>query len=303
MIQFFSQSKTVVALCVLSLNAVALDVRAQINPASDPLAEGLTYSTQLSLKAEEESILFSAAKIADLERVLRVYEFGEDIDISDIAPARQQEPGQEPEALPAFYYSSLIYRNANDWKAWVNGVAYSAQQNNVSEEESLNDIQVKLISNNQIKVIWNTGTYLPQVISAWRQKDDEQKVLPYLHRLSKTQGTPDFDLTEGTLSFTLKPNQTFVVDHFDVVEGKYTYLEEPTSLAEAEAVVSNVGNAETDTTPLANIAPKQGGDMSDLINRALSQQSGNTGEGGDAGAGVSPLQEIQKEILKSIFSQ
>lgn len=249
---------------------------------------------ELSLDSAQESALFEVQQIEDLERALRVYELNEDIDISDIVPASSLEPLGELEPLPSFYFSSLIYRNSRDWKVWINGKAYvSGNKSNVTEGAEQEDISVSLLSKNRIRVSWKVGKFLPQALDAWKVRNDQTLNKPYSHRLSKNQGAKSFDLSEGVLSFTLQPNQTFIVDYFDVVEGEYAH--------DSSVNLVTIGGARP--MPGNNSQPEAPGNVVDsLINSVMPKdpaQGGSGAPGNDGGQ----LEALQKEILRTIFAQ
>ncbi len=177
--------------------------------------------TQISMGENLPSILYMDEDINMLRKVLSVYELDADYDLSSITPigeidTQTTEDGEVRIAspLPNFYFSSMIYRNASDWAAWINGQRYSPQSERL-------DFKVELLEKDLLQIAWKPEAQLPEVIEIWQKRNERTVGSDITHRTAIMSKNVMFNITEGVLTFTLRPNQTFVTPALKVIEGAY----------------------------------------------------------------------------------
>lgn len=277
------------------------------------IAQSIRTDTEnLSLNILEPSILFERDKIEDLGRVLRAYELNDNVNLSDITPEVISAEEEELAPLPVFHYSSLIYRNPQDWKIWLNEKPYTASQASAhqsGESASGSDLHVSLQAKDVIRVVWKPRRQLSQVIAAWQERENKEQSAPYRNRLSVRGNDSTFDLANGTVTFSLYPNQTFVVSSFNTVEGKYTppivpvLLTAPSSNTERGVNTNVEGIATT-----VEAAPQVESILGELLERNASPAAGvddqpipNSDVLGSDSQPSDEMERLQKEILKTIF--
>ncbi len=172
------------------------------------------------------SLMYAPEDMANMRRILELYERNReedgavaaatgvvDAEIADIIAGLTV--GQQEDAVmfdyPSFYLSTILYRSANDWAYWINGTRYA---NNKPHER----LQVRSISDSRISFVWKPGS-LVEVADIWNAKASAQQKA-FRHR-SASGSEIQLDYNEGTISFSLRPNQTFVSEQMEVMEGRY----------------------------------------------------------------------------------
>jgi hypothetical protein len=117
--------------------------------------------------------------------------------------AESGEVVQKSITYPSFFLSSIVYSNANDWAVWLNGNRIQNRQNNVKAPIYISEITPEFI-----QVVWKPSKMvLAQLGSIAVQQKDREGMVP-------------IDIMNNTLTFRLKPNQTFVSGILSVQEGR-----------------------------------------------------------------------------------
>jgi hypothetical protein len=169
------------------------------------------------LKDELRSILFLPNQIEAMKAGLQAYESqytGKEplpvvaaTDSAVVTPP--PEVINEPAAYPAFFLSSIVYRNSADWSVWMGGEKITPHRNDT-------DVSVVSIAPDQVTFAWSP-TYKAAINKRYSTHlfaaTDTVK-----NKLAKEQRS-HFDQATGRLTFTLKQNQTFVVGYFKTFEG------------------------------------------------------------------------------------
>ncbi len=120
----------------------------------------------------------------------------------------------EPASYPTFYLASVAYRNPSDWSLWISGYKISSQRNDT-------DLVVRAVSPESVTFAW-TPTY-GAAISQRHASKLFASLDPVKNKLSPNQSVT-LDKTTGTVTFTLRQNQTFAAGYFSIFEG---YMESP----------------------------------------------------------------------------
>jgi hypothetical protein len=100
---------------------------------------------------------------------------------------------------PQFFLDSIVYHHKNNWIAWINNKKIT--QDTAGENSELRIIG---IDENKVVVEWKP-LYMDKVAEVWQKTT---------HKDIKV------NTKEGTVVFTLRPNQTFTSYQMKVVEGK-----------------------------------------------------------------------------------
>jgi hypothetical protein len=103
--------------------------------------------------------------------------------------------------LPNIYMGSILYSSDASWSIWLNGKKLTNKVNSAA-----NPIYVESIDSSQAQIVWKPASAI-----ALNKIIREHK--------NATPDTLSIDAEKGRLTFTLRPNQTFVPSLLAVLEG------------------------------------------------------------------------------------
>ena len=109
----------------------------------------------------------------------------------------EDEQGNEKSYI---YLASIIYFNQKDWVIWINDQKITPQTNQRNKE-----LYIKKVYANQIDVVWKLSITKWKIISGKKS----ETIAPKINKDNQIE-----------VSFSLKPNQTFMLSNNSVVEGK-----------------------------------------------------------------------------------
>ena len=109
----------------------------------------------------------------------------------------EDEQGSEKSYI---YLASIIYFNQRDWVIWINDQKITPRTNQQNKE-----LYIKKVYANQIDVIWKLSITKWKIISG----KNLETISPKINKDNQIE-----------VSFSLKPNQTFMLSNNSVVEGK-----------------------------------------------------------------------------------
>ncbi len=123
---------------------------------------------------------------------------------------------------PSFFLSSIIYERPDEWAIWLNGFRLTNKMNKETDP-----LYVTEISPESVRITWKPDSVMLLHLGsiAVQQKDDPDKV--------------PIDAVNKSITFTLRPNQTFVSSILSVEEGRIPSV--TVQLASAEGAGSGVG--------------------------------------------------------------
>ena len=187
------------------------------------------------------SIMFKREDIINLEKVLATIGEEKEEDIVEAAPSEDDilaeilkaAKGDEPEEqevvvieeddsdaiLPAFYLSSIIYRNPGDWSLWVNKKRITAKE---SDRPELG-ISVRGITKEVATLSWKPSN-IDTATERWQQlkeADSVDEIKKQKKHREVAFAKIDFDQEAGEFVVSMRPNQTFFADTMQVLEGKH----------------------------------------------------------------------------------
>ncbi len=240
-----------------------------------------------SMGASQLSIFFSPLQIRVLRDALQTFEqngnhvprAGNLSITSTQAPATQAIV--EPETYPVFYLSSIVYHSKNDWAVWISGHKITSRKNTT-------DLKVIAVSSDRASFLWSP--VFKEALVTRQQRKLFASIAPVKNKLTKP-ATYMFDEKTGTVSFSLRANQTFLPGYMNTFEG---YLDSPkldklmkeTLPPSASSLTENMQAPSADLTPatdtLINTTPvnpldalKEGGSRK-AIDAQLKRQDSNT---------------------------
>ena len=202
-----------------------------------------------SMGSSKVSVFFSPVQMQAVEEALKDYESNvatttaPKTDLSvDLAELQQEAAPKivEPGAYPVFYLSSIAYRSPGDWSIWVSGHKITAHKNTTN-------LQIVSVTPNQVSFAWKPS--YSDSIASRKASNMLAPVDPVKNKLSKP-ATFNFDTTTGIVTFTLRPNQSFVVGYMNIFEG---FVESP----KLPALATEKG-ADTALSGQATPAPRTG---------------------------------------------
>lgn len=198
------------------------DAGATIVPAapSAPIAKHYSYGTS------PLGVLFLPEQITRMKDALRA---NEDAPVSQpttfVAPSKEPEPQQveikEPETYPVFHLGSIAYRQADDWSLWLSNVKITAKKN-------ATDVTVVHVTPEEVTFAWKPS--FNDAIGKRLESKQFSPTEPVKNHLAVVQRLAR--ASDGTITFTLKPNQTFAPAYFSIFEG-YTAPSSPPGAAKA----------------------------------------------------------------------
>lgn len=183
-----------------------------VSSVSDKLPEA-PDGGEFSYGTATTSLLFTPKQIDAMKRALSAYER-----VRDQQPAgpiaftevqTEITPPTEPVTYPTFFLSSIAFRDPSDWTVWLDTVRITPKHND-------GEVRVTSVGPNSASFVW-APTYA-SVVAERHNKGLFATTDPVKHRLTRP-GTAVIN-KDGTVSFTLKPNQSFVSGYMSTFEGK-----------------------------------------------------------------------------------
>ncbi len=161
----------------------------------------------------------------------------------------------EPEKYPVYYLSSIVYHSPSDWSIWLSGHKITSAKNNT-------ELKVTGISSDQATFSWTPG--YSEALTLRKQHKSFAETDKVKHRLAATQ-ISSYNENTGTVTFTLRPNQTFAVGYFSTFEG---FMESPKlelALPAAVPVVPIVPAAPPQAPPESMDMPLKAKTIADVL--------------------------------------
>jgi hypothetical protein len=116
-------------------------------------------------------------------------------------PEKVEAKKENNENQSNIYLASILFLNQDNWAAWINNEKITSQTNSYD-----NEIFIKSISHNKIKIIWQMGVTKWKILSGYSPDSD---ITPKLNKDGKIE-----------IATELKPNQTFILKTKKIIEGK-----------------------------------------------------------------------------------
>lgn len=152
------------------------------------------------------SILFSESEISRLRRIMDSMTKPGDI-FSDIDQPDGEVPEEKEVNYESYYLASIIYNSPDDWIIWLNGRKITPLIPSPDEK-----ITIKHVERTKVDVILHPKEY-SKLRSAWDTINTGD--------VKKTKNiSVVLDDDAGNVGFTLRPNQSFYVSSFQIVEGR-----------------------------------------------------------------------------------
>ncbi|MCI5049765.1 MAG: hypothetical protein MRY32_05475 [Rickettsiales bacterium] len=195
-----------------------------------PPANGITTPKEMiSMGDFQGSIMYPPKKIDTLRTILDAYErtgievpleeevLEEDDDLlADLLEAPTVEEQEIEAPLPNIYVGTVIYRGAGNWSIWVN----RKRINSSKPERDLGthgSVQIMSVSSNLVTIIWKPYD-MRRAASLWREREELHNNAMRHRRAQQVQ--VDFDPDKKQFVMTLRPNQTFVGESMEIIEGR-----------------------------------------------------------------------------------
>ncbi len=206
---------------------------------AEPEAAANSAATkQYSYGGSPLSVLFTLPQVEQLKQAIRTFEDAPtastvtNTEVPTLVQPVIVEKISEPATYPVFYLSSIVYRAPEDWSIWISGHKLTSEKNET-------DVKVVAVSPDSVTLTWK-----PTYTQAIGQRKTENKFAAsddVKNKLAQAQRV-SYDDKSGTVTFSLRQNQSFSVGYFKLFEG---YMESPTLPA---IVASNdpVGDAADD---------------------------------------------------------
>ncbi len=158
------------------------------------------------------SLFFTGSQVTMMRLALTTAENRPGVDTVEaeaVKDANVPAAPSEPASYPVFFMNSIVYHSPTDWAVWVSGKKITPQTNPT-------DIKIVTLDNHQATFSW-----LPNYQQALIVRNAQHSFAPttkVAHRLAARQGV-SFNETTGTVTFTLRPNQSFAAGYMSVFEG------------------------------------------------------------------------------------
>lgn len=173
-----------------------------------------------SFGGSDISVLFLSDQIRRMKEAVRTYESVNrdakpEFEATEVEVAKPViQDIKEPPSYPVFYLSSIAYDAPGDWSIWVGGHKITSRKNE-------SDVTVLAVSRDSVTFSWRPE-YAPAIAQRLANKqfaatDPVKNKLAVIQRAGR-------DAETGTITFTLRQNQSFAVGYFSIFEG---YVESP----------------------------------------------------------------------------
>ncbi len=153
------------------------------------------------------SLFFSGKELALIRTAIQSYQnqvgfsgsIGEGEQEDELKGLKPDEVAKKYFTYPQLYLESLVYHSPNDWVVWING-----QKILPTTPKQGADIQVEAIDRDKVTIVWRPVD-MEKINEVWD--------------ISPTESV-SVDDAQGTVTFTLRHNQTFSSYVMRVLEGK-----------------------------------------------------------------------------------
>jgi hypothetical protein len=146
-------------------------------------------------KYKFQSLMFSEEELKNIQKVLKSKNV-----TKKKTPQNESNNIREIATFGKIYLSSILYLSEDKWSIWVNGNKLSSTNNIKS-----NDIYVESVAPYEVNLIWSLSPI------KWR-------IISELPVNAKVPAVNDFGQVEFNIK--LKSNQTYILKHDRVVNGK-----------------------------------------------------------------------------------
>lgn len=199
------------------------------------------------------SIFFTPTQTQLMQKALTIYESQpvptagskEELALADVPPPVVKPKLIDPAVYPIFYLSTIVFRSPSDWSIWVSGHKITSQRNPTT-------LHVQAIAADHVTFTWSPSFI--QALNARRQQ----------HLFADTTTLKDkritasdvgYDETNGVITFTLRPNQTFSPAYMGIFEGfvanpSLSVLEDTDKGADTNAATTNASAKATSVPSL-----------------------------------------------------
>ena len=166
----------------------------------------LTEVELKNIKKANESANNGQPFVAEIEEEINIKDSkGEQDELKEKKKKEQEEKLKKEEDEQGseksyIYLASIIYFNQRDWVIWINDQKITPRTNQQNKE-----LYIKKVYANQIDVIWKLSITKWKIISG----KNLETISPKINKDNQIE-----------VSFSLKPNQTFMLSNNSVVEGK-----------------------------------------------------------------------------------
>ena len=166
----------------------------------------LTEVELKNIKKANESANNGQPFVAEIEEEINIKDSkGEQDELKEKKKKEQEEKLKKEEDEQGseksyIYFASIIYFNQRDWVIWINDQKITPKTNQQNKE-----LYIKKVYANQIDVIWKLSITKWKIISG----KNLETISPKINKDNQIE-----------VSFSLKPNQTFMLSNNSVVEGK-----------------------------------------------------------------------------------
>jgi hypothetical protein len=206
--------------------------------------------SNLSMGTSRASVFFVPLQIRAMEEALTsgesrataspITQKSADLTV-DLSQLQEAPKIVEPDMYPVFYLSSIAYRASNDWSIWVSGHKITSRKNDTN-------LRILSVSPQSVSFLWSP-VFADALITRTREHMFASPE-PVKNKLTKTD-THRFDEQSGSVSFSLRTNQSFLPAYMRTFEG---FLESPKLPA---LVAATTTDAAISPEPFASDAPLQ----------------------------------------------
>jgi hypothetical protein len=160
------------------------------------------------------SLMFDDEENDDIERAIDSFKNNQIYTPKnqEVVETKDKE-AEEKNEKSYIYLSAIMYFSSKDWVIWLNDQKITSKNNS-----SNNEIFVDSINKDQVKILWRIS------LSKWR----------IISGKNSTENVKTNSQNQVETIFTLKPNQTFVLDSNSVFEGKANFSASKKSEKEKE---------------------------------------------------------------------
>jgi len=145
------------------------------------------------------SLMFTDSELKDVDRALDSYNNNKLFVVNNGPGEEKKEVKTEDNVKSFIYLNSILYFSPESWSVWINDKKISSITNKHGSE-----FYVKSVNDHQASILWTIS------ISKWK----------ILSGRKSEEGANINKNNQVEVSFTLKPNQTFMLVSGDVVEGR-----------------------------------------------------------------------------------
>jgi hypothetical protein len=223
-------------------------------PSAAALAElmkALPGAVNQKAPVKVKSLFFSPEELSDIRYAVNIYRknSGQQVDDDDIdeedflrkltkiAKTQDSKSSSRYYTYPQFFMESLVYYAQDNWIVWINGQKIT---------------QVTSVENSELSVVSIT----PDKAEVQWKPLDMEKIESVVDKLPSTEAK--ISKREGTVTFVLKPNQTFSSFLMAVLEGKVQSVTVDTHALD----ISEPAAEATEEVPIENPAAEAGDEQS-----------------------------------------